>query len=47
MVSGAAFTLMEGYLSDLFGISAPFLLAGLMGVAALLFYTIKRPRILL
>jgi len=42
MISGAAATLVAGFLSDRFGISSPFLIMGCLGAAATLFYALPR-----
>ncbi len=42
MISGAAASLVAGFLSDRFGISSPFLLMGCLGAAAALFSALPR-----
>jgi len=45
MLGGALISLISGFLSDLFGINAPFLLIALMGVVVLVYY-LKHPLVL-
>jgi len=43
LISGAVVTLLAGWLSDRFGIRAPFLLAGGLALAVFLFYVVRWP----
>jgi fucose permease len=42
MVTGAIVVLVNGFLSDRFGINSPFLLVGALGAAVSVFYQFKR-----